>query len=276
VVDNASVTNETKEVASRFSVTYVREDRPGLDIARNTGAYLATNDIVAYTDDDTKPLSNWVHQVHATFADKTVHAMTGLVLAAELKSEAQLIFEKHWPFNRGFQDIRYDDTYFKSTLRMGPPVWNIGAGANMAFRKSILNRVGYFDERLDVGAAGCSGDSELWYRILANGYNIHYNPRAVVYHFHRSSMEGLHKQLKAYMRGFVVAILIQYNGFKHSGNLRHLFITTPKYYVYLMLRGFPFYRFRFRTLLSEILGIFSGLIYYMKHRKTDSNIFPKK
>ena len=38
VVDNASATGETLEVVQAFpQVRYVREDRPGLDIARNTG-----------------------------------------------------------------------------------------------------------------------------------------------------------------------------------------------------------------------------------------------
>jgi hypothetical protein len=44
------------------------------------------------------------------------------------------------------------------------------AGANMAFRNAIES-VNYFDDRLDVGAAGCSGDSEIWFRILANNMN---------------------------------------------------------------------------------------------------------
>jgi len=277
VVDNASREGSTKQVALRFSnVIYVREDRPGLDIARNTGVRLASQAIIAYTDDDTKPEPEWVFQVWKTFDDPNVAAMTGLVLAAVLDSEAQMIFEKHWPFNRGYVDRHYDQEFFQRTLDGGPPVWDLGAGANMAFRRDTLEKVGHFDERLDVGAAGCSGDSELWYRILANGYAIHYNPRAVVHHFHRESMNGLHKQLYAYMRGFTVAILIQHHRFGHRGNLRHLFLNTPKYYIYLLLRGFPRYRFRFRTLFSEIRGIISGLFYYWKHRNTDHKIFVEK
>ena len=50
VVDNASVTNDTRVVAEAFNVRYIREDRPGLDIARNTGARAARGSIVAYTD----------------------------------------------------------------------------------------------------------------------------------------------------------------------------------------------------------------------------------
>jgi glycosyltransferase involved in cell wall biosynthesis len=276
VVDNASRDDATRQVAAQFrNIKYVREDRPGLDVARNTGARNSTCAIVAYTDDDTLLHRYWVYQVYRAFDDNATQAMTGLVIAASLDTEAQMIFEKHWPFNRGYVDKKYDSKFFAATCKQGTPVWEVGAGANMAFRKELFDKVGYFDERLDVGAAGCSGDSELWYRILAHGYTIHYNPRAVVHHLHRNSMEGLKKQLYYYMRGFTVAILIQYHRFRHRGNLKHLFWAVPKWYVYLFRKGFPNYRFQYRTLLSEVRGIFSGLFFYLRHRHQDPQIFPQ-
>jgi glycosyltransferase involved in cell wall biosynthesis len=268
VIDNASIDDRTKKIVEQFSnVKYHHEGRPGLDIARNTGARLARYPIVAYTDDDTKPHSLWTYHIYETFTDPLIHAVTGLVIAAALNTEAQMVFEKHWPFNRGYADKTFDKKFFNDTLSIGPPVWDVGAGANMAFRKEIFNSVGYFDERLDVGASGCSGDSEMWYRILANGFSIQYNPRAVVHHLHRESISELHQQLFFYMRGFTSAILIQYQRFGHRGNIRHLFLTLPKYYLYLIRKGFPYYRFRHRTLLSEIRGVFSGLLFFLKHRK---------
>jgi glycosyltransferase involved in cell wall biosynthesis len=272
VVDNASKDDNTRLVCLRYpSVRYLREDRPGLDIARNTGAKAATCPVVAFTDDDTLLHPLWVYHVHRTFDDPSVEAMTGLVLAHELRTEAQWIFENFWPFNRGYVDKRYDHHFFNRTLPSGPPVWNIGAGANMAFRRSAFARAGYFDERLDVGAAGCNGDSEMWYRILANGGAIHYNPRAVVSHIHRDKTDNLQKQIFSYMRGFTAAVLIQHQRFGHKGNLRHLFYELPKYYVHLLIRGFPLYRNRYTTIFSEMRGMYSGLIFYIKNRNTPSN-----
>ncbi len=199
--------------------------------------------------------------------------MTGLVIAASLDTEAEVIFEKFWPFNRGYQKRVFDTRFFRGSLKNGPPVWEIGAGANMAFRKEIFEEVGYFDERLDVGAAGCSGDSELWYRALACGFAIQYNPLAVVHHSHRNSIHGLRRQLYSYMRGFTVAILIQYQRFGHRGNLQHLFKVVPSYYLTLLKKGFPHYHFQYKTLFSEMRGILAGFIYYVRHRKTDSKIY---
>lgn len=273
VVDNASSTDETREVAAAYHVRYIREDIPGLDVARNTGARAASASVVAYTDDDTLPEKYWLYRVSETFRNPAIAAMTGLVIAASLNTEAEVIFEKFWPFNRGYLEKFFDDRFFSASLQNGPPVWEIGAGANMAFRKSIFEETGYFDERLDVGAAGCSGDSELWYRILACGFTIRYNPLAVVYHSHRDSIPGLRKQLYAYMRGFTVAILIQYQRFGHRGNLRHLFGAVPCYYLTLFKRGFPHYSFQYKTLFSEVRGILAGFIYYLRHRNTDSKIY---
>jgi glycosyltransferase involved in cell wall biosynthesis len=268
VIDNASDTEQTRTVTEEFSgVRYIREDKLGLDIARNRGALEAKCSVVAYTDDDTTPNPYWVYRINETFQNPTIAAMTGLVIAASLGSEAEVIFEKYWPFNRGYVNKLYDNNFFSSTLESGPPVWKIGAGANMAFRKNVFEEVGYFDERLDVGAAGCNGDSELWYRILANGFSILYNPLAVVSHSHRNSIQALKKQLFGYMRGFTVAILIQYYRFGHPGNIRQLIKVFPFYYLSLLGRGFPFYRSKYQTIFSEMAGVISGLFYYWRNRK---------
>jgi glycosyltransferase involved in cell wall biosynthesis len=273
VIDNGSVADDTRLVAEAFGVRYIREDTPGLDVARNTGARAARAGIVAYTDDDTRPDHYWTYRISETFRNPAIAAMTGLVIAASLATEAEVIFEKFWPFNRGYLHRIFDENFFRSSLHNGPPVWEIGAGANMAFRKDIFEEVGYFDERLDVGAAGCSGDSELWYRVLACGFSIEYNPMAIVYHSHRSSIPGLRRQLYSYMRGFTVAILIQYQRFGHRGNLKHLFKVLPPYYLSLLKNGFPYYHFQYKTLFAELGGILSGFIYYLRHRNTDSKIY---
>lgn len=274
VVDNASSTDETRKTVSEFDFArYVYEGRKGLDIARNTGVREARGNVVAFTDDDTVPDPHWVYRVASTFRADDVHAMTGLVLAGSLRTEAEVIFEKYWPFNRGYLPRTFDRHFFNATLSAGPPVWEIGAGANMAFRKSMFEDVGYFDERLDVGAAGCSGDSEIWYRILANGFRIVYNPLAVVTHLHRTSMDGLKKQLHAYMKGFTVAILIQYQRFGHRGNLHHLFGVLPAYYLGLLYKGFPGYHAQYRTLFREMTGVLAGLVYFFRHRRTNSRIY---
>jgi glycosyltransferase involved in cell wall biosynthesis len=273
VVDNAPTDESTYEVVRQFDgVIYLKELRPGLDIARNTGAFKASCPFVAFTDDDVHVHPLWVYRVWETFQDPSVAAMTGLVIASNLDTEAQLIFEKYWSFNRGYIDKNYDTRFFNQTLNIGPPVWEIGAGANMAFRKDVFKEVGFFDELLDVGAAGCNGDSEMWYRILEAGYTIHYNPRAVVHHEHRRDMEGLKKQIFYYMRGFTMAALLQQKRRREAGYKQHLFWTLPKYYLRMLYRGFPKYQFRFQTVGSELKGMLSGMIFYLRNKSTSAKV----
>lgn len=269
VVDNASTTDETKQVAiSHDAVRYIREDRPGLDIARNTGFSAATSELVAFVDDDVVIEQSWLRGLIEGFRDADVSAVTGLVLAAELETEAQWTFERHWPFNRGYLPKTFDNAYYEATKPYGTPSWEIGAGANMAFRREVFEKVGPFDERLDVGAAGCSGDSEYWHRILAAGMTIRYEPRAVVRHFHRRDESGLRNQLFHYMRGHTAALLIQHERGGGLGNLKRLFVSLPAYYCRLWLR-----RIRRGTsdrlvfLGTEIAGGLSGIRYYLKHRR---------
>jgi glycosyltransferase involved in cell wall biosynthesis len=267
VVDNAPSDTSTRDVAAEFAgVVYVCEPRPGLDIARNTGIRATKHPVIAFVDDDVVVHPHLLYTVWQAFEDPGTAALTGLVIALKLQTEAQLIFEQHWSFNRGYVDKVFEPAYVQVPTTQAPPVWNIGAGANMAFRKEVFEAVGYFDERLDAGAAGCSGDSEMWYRILLHGYVIRYNPRAIAYHEHRSDLAGLKRQLFAYMRGHVVSVLIQQAQQPRAGYPRYLYRDLRKHYVFMLRIGFPFFRARTPTLWAELRGLASGVAFYYRHR----------
>src|SRR6266576_160636 len=89
VVDNAPDDNSTKEVVEKFSsVRYVLEERKGLDIARNTGAYSASHSIIAYTDDDVFVDKDWTKNLKLSFQDPMTMAVTGLVFPFELRTKS--------------------------------------------------------------------------------------------------------------------------------------------------------------------------------------------
>ncbi len=267
VVDNGSRGRATRDVALAAGTRYIRENRPGLDIARNAGLLAARSEIVAYTDDDTELHPQWLDRLVGAFDADEVMAVTGLVLPAELDTEAQWLFEQHWGFGRGFVRIDFGPSWYRAHRSRGCPTWEFGAGANMAFRRTVREAVGLFDERLDVGAAGCSGDSEYWYRIIAAGGTCRYEPSAVVFHHHRRQMDGFRSQIFHYMRGHLTALLVQYERTGDRGNLRRAFVRMPIYYVRralaLVVRG-P--RPGDRVLIQEVLGAGAGVLYYLRAR----------
>jgi glycosyltransferase involved in cell wall biosynthesis len=89
-------------------------ERPGLDFARNAGAGAANGEIVAYTDDDVQLHPRWLDRLVSAFDTPEVMAVTGLVLPAELETEAQLHFETYWGFGRGYRRIDFSSVFFES------------------------------------------------------------------------------------------------------------------------------------------------------------------
>ena len=268
VVDNAPQSDLTHRLVAQMpAVRYVCEPRPGLDIARNAGLRHSQASVIAFTDDDVVAHPAWVEGLRKAFYCPKTLAVTGLVLPLELETDAQILFERYRSFNRGYQPVVFDGAFFQENRRRGVPVWRIGAGANMAFRREVIAAVGEFDERLDVGAAGCSGDSEYWYRILAEGWCCRYEPTAVVYHQHRRNFDSLNHQLFYYMRGHTAALLIQFEKYHHWGNLSRLVARLPMFYLRLISSRLVHGKTpRWRSLGVEIAGCFSGVKYYLGKR----------
>jgi GT2 family glycosyltransferase len=238
VVDNAPATGSTQAVVESFpAARYASEERPGLSAARNAGIEQAAGEIVVFTDDDTTVHRDWLWRLLEGFTGPDVMAVTGLVLPAELDTEAQVVFEKALGgFNHGYRRMRYGREFFESTKGIAAPVWKIGAGANMAVRREAFELVGGFDERLGAGATGCSEDSELWYRLLAAGFECRYQPTSIVFHYHRRDQASLHRQAHDYIRGHTAALFVQFARFRHAGNLRRALLAMPRALLFLGAR----------------------------------------
>ena len=239
IVDNDPSSGLTRPVAARFpEVRYVLEPRPGLSVARNTAIRSCRGRIIAFTDDDVQVHPGWIGAIQAVFQNPAILAATGLVLPAELRTRAQYVFQREglgWSW--GYRATDFDPSFFARTKYAGVPVWQVGAGANMAFRREAFDRVGLFDERLGAGASGCSEDSELWYRLLAAGHRCRYEPSAVVFHVHRAEWQELSEQMYNYMRGHVAALLFQFDGTGHWGNIYRAFLGLPSHLAKLAFRS---------------------------------------
>jgi cellulose synthase/poly-beta-1,6-N-acetylglucosamine synthase-like glycosyltransferase len=263
VIDNAPQSATTREALKEFTgVLYYSEPRSGLSAARNRALSVARGDVVAFADDDVVVDRHWVKHLRRSFLDPKVMLVTGLVLPAELETPAQVMFEEYFQFfHQGYRTRRFDAEYFMAMRERGVPVWEIGAGANMAVRRRAFD-LGYrFDTRLGPGVfGGCGEDSEFWYRLLAGGWTCLYEPTAFVYHYHRRDLEALRRQVRQYMQGHVAALLLQFARYRHRGNLKRLFFELPMEYFLLALRlvvtGFSLEN---RILLGGALGCLAGL-----------------
>jgi GT2 family glycosyltransferase len=195
IVDNCPGDQSTNELVSRYpQIRYILEPAPGLDVARNRALKESRGEIVAFTDDDAHVDEGWLRALLENFEDPTVAVVTGITLPAELDTEAQRWFEESNGFGRGF--VR--EVYEADTL---PPLaaGRVGAGVNMAIRRSAVEQIGLFDVALDGGTlARSGGDQEFFYRTLSRGFRIVYEPRALVWHKHRREWEALRNTLYGY------------------------------------------------------------------------------
>ena len=207
VIDNAPSNSSTAELVARLPVRYVKEERPGLDWARNRGIAEASHEIIAFTDDDVRPDRGWLRGMAAGFVDPTIMAVSGLVAPAELETEAQIQYEFGYG---GMLQYLHCFKVDGSNLTAQKLLWAsaYGVGANMAFRRQVFEDVGNFDPALDVGTpTRGAGDIEMFHRILAKGYSTFYEPTAFVWHVHRRSGDALSRQLRDNGRGFGAFLL---------------------------------------------------------------------
>lgn len=139
--------------------------------------------------------------------------VTGLVLPDELDTKAQLLFEQYGGFSRGFTRsvFRVDPGSGESAARLYGGTGRFGTGANMAFRRAALDRIGGFDVALGAGTptAACEDTLAMTLTLLA-GYEIAYEHSALMWHHHRPDMDSLRRQLHGYSTGltaFYTALL---------------------------------------------------------------------
>lgn len=266
VVNNCPSTDATRRIVENYNrVRYVREDRPGLNVARNRALSEAQHEIVAFTDDDATPDPGWLRGLLRNFSDPLVLCVTGLTMPLELETDAQEWFERYTPFGRGFKR-----TVFHSFNHNPMAAGHVGAGVNMALRRSVLEYIGQFDEALDVGTPTYSGgDNELFSRILAAGYRIVYDPAALSWHCHRRTWEELRQTLYGYGVGVYAAwtrSLLQEGELSVIKIALSWFCKTQFPALIRSLFHRP-HRVPLNLLLSELLGCAVGPWAYFSSRK---------
>jgi len=200
VIDGSSNSESTDVVRTEFPyIRYVRLAGGGLVVGQNRGLAEATGDIVAYTDDDAVVDRYWLAEHVAAFDDEgRVACTTGLAVPSELATPAQLWFEESGAFTQGF-DRRVIDMASRHRGSLLPwATGKIGAGVSMAWRREALLEIGGFDLALDACGAH---DLAAFFDALCAGYQIVFEPGALVHHEHRRTYDELRGQIYSHAVG---------------------------------------------------------------------------
>jgi GT2 family glycosyltransferase len=149
---------------------HLHEPRGGKCRSQNRAIGESHGEVVVLLDDDLTVEARYLDAVERFFSENPEFAaMAGRILPAEdpkAKVGADWIYLDLPIFDRGDRVVEVPGVL----------------GANMAFRRSALDAVGLFDERLGPGAAGHEEETEMSQRLRRKGLRIGYAPDAVVYH----------------------------------------------------------------------------------------------
>lgn len=162
-------------------------DRPhgGPAAARNAGAQEAVGDYLAFTDDDCVVEPDWLSAFARGFTEAQAGALGG----------GTLLPEPAWLGMRASQFV-VDVVTAHQRDATGNPLLIVSN--NAAYRRSVFESVGGFDERFPMAAAE---DMEMGRRLARLGYRQQSWPAARVCHCHRLTSWGHVRQQFRYGRG---------------------------------------------------------------------------
>jgi glucosyl-dolichyl phosphate glucuronosyltransferase len=182
VVDNNS-SDQTRSVVQDFSrrypdrFRYLFESRPGKSFALNAGVREARGVILAFMDDDVTVESTWLQNLTAELHSGEWAGAGGPIFPERSFSSFPRWLHPDLPHSLGPLAL-FNPGPDPAALSQSP------FGTNMAFRKEIFDRFGYF--RTDLGPQPDSilrgEDTEFGKRILTAGLRLRYEPSAKVFH----------------------------------------------------------------------------------------------
>lgn len=188
VVDNNS-TDHTTRVVQHFMTQYpgmirlVHErSAQSAYVARNRGIMIAEGEVLAFTDSDCIPVSEWIEKGIAVFRDPAVSMVAGRV---------DMIFKEARP-----NLWEYSDAARKLDQKAYVEQVGFGATANLFVRRWVFDEYGPFLHTLASG-----GDYEFGRRVTRAGERLVYAENTLVRHPARSSLRAILKKSKRVAQG---------------------------------------------------------------------------
>lgn len=161
---------EKPKLSDDGQVRLLQLKKPSLPGARNAGVSAGCNPVVLFLDDDCEVYDGLLDAHRECYRRGTAGAVAGYI-------DDQLFggtFREPSRFNAAtgeiFQNFNGKESGAAVTLM----------GANMSFRRTVLDDVGTFDEQYRRNALW--EDVDMAFRVLGAGYTIHYGSDAAVRH----------------------------------------------------------------------------------------------
>jgi glycosyltransferase involved in cell wall biosynthesis len=183
IVDNNSIDN-TKEVYAQWrqtntngQFTFISETKQGASFARNTGAAIAKGEWVCFMDDDAVATTDYVKNIIKHIQDQPfIVGFGGRIIPKYIPAEPKWM---SYYVSSLVGNFDYASTACAFENGKYP------LESNMIVKKSVYDQIGGFNVNLPgvVGTLRIGGEGkELFYKIIALGHTIYYDPSICVHH----------------------------------------------------------------------------------------------
>ena len=255
LVDDGS-TDSTPQIASLFpGVRTIRHPKnEGLSVARNTGIYAATGDIVAFTDSDCRADEDWLHFLVGDLLNSRFAGIGGHNLLPQDDS----------PVAAAVMVSPGGPAHVMLTDRLAEHI----PGCNMAFYKWALMEIGGFDPV--YRKAG--DDVDVCWRLQQRGYRIGFSPGGFVWHYRRNTVRAYLRQQGGYGEAEAMLERRHPENFNRFGGSRwqgriyspaKIGVETRGPVIYHGLFGSAFFQSIYSGSPSLLLTVVTSLEYYV-------------
>lgn len=201
IIVNDGSTDNTKEIAESFvgymegkfnpiKISLINKENGGKATALNVGIQYSTADFVLCMDGDSQLSPDSLKRAVRHFKDHEIGAVAGNVKVFNRKrflTDLQAL-----EYIEGLNMARSAQSFIRAV--------NIIPGPIGLFRKNAIIQAGYYSS--DTFAE----DADLTLKILAKGWKIYYEPRAISFTEAPSSFQQLLKQRYRWTRGIIQSI----------------------------------------------------------------------
>lgn len=197
--------------ASNRRLEVIRDEGTGVGRARNIGWRRCPGEWIVFLDDDCVPEPDWAEGLHqACRAHPDIDAISGHVVG-DPRPEYEGLYVTVYPVT-------------EERVRSGRWTWpwEIGFSLCLAVRRSTLERLGGWDDRLGPGTAPFPDgeDMDFNYRLLKSGGRVLATPQVRSRHEQWRSPEELGPLFRDYMQGWCGFSMKHLRGGDLVGGLR--------------------------------------------------------
>ena len=171
---------------TNYQLRFLSQPHRGPAAARNLGIKRSKGKIILFLNDDVIAQPNLLsthlqfHKYHCQEKD----CCLGLV---KWPPQRQLTTFEEWLYASGTQ-ADYENVGKKRLAE-----YRFFFTSNLSLKKSVLLKNGLFDEDFKYPLYE---DTELGYRLCQKGLKIHFEPKAIAYHYHEMNLPGYLKRLE--------------------------------------------------------------------------------